>query len=269
MELSIGIITRNRKNMLKRCLSSVYKEIQGIDMEVIVIDNNSNDDTPDMIRTEFKDVILIENRDNMGVARGRNQIIERYLGKYLLILDDDTKILSSNFKDLILYMENDKNIGVVGCCILTPGNEVYPSARSFPRPVDIFLNRLSFLPFVKLKVLPEGYQHALKKDQSPMTVDFVMGAFQLISRFAQQTTGLLDKKMKYGFEDADFCANMIKLGFYTVYYPNFKIIHYKGTVSESMLSKYTLYFIKSYLRFYQKHRDIIKKQHVKAKRVLR
>ena len=161
--LTIGIITRNRKDMLRGCLASIYNEIQGIDMEVIVIDNNSLDETPEMIKKEFNDVILVENNINKGVAISRNQIIDRYLGKYLLILDDDTKILSSNFQDIISYMENHNNVGVLGCRILTSDYEVYPSARSFPRPQDVFLNRLSFLPFVKFRVLPNGYQYPLKQ----------------------------------------------------------------------------------------------------------
>lgn len=257
--LSIGIITRNRKNMLRRCLASIYNEIKGISMEVIVIDNYSLDGTPAMIKKEFNNVILVANKSNMGVARSRNQIIDRYLGKYLLILDDDTKILSSNFEDLISYMEKHANVGVLGCRILNPDHHVYPSARTLPRPRDIFLNRLSFLPFVKFSVLPNGYQNALNEDQTPRTVGFVMGAFQLINRTAQERVGMLDGIMTYGFEDADFCARMRKCGFITIFYPGFDIIHYKGIVSERTFSKYMLYFIKSYIWFYLKHRSLIRK----------
>lgn len=257
--LSIGIITRNRKDMLRRCLESIYSEIQGISMEVVVIDNNSYDETPEMIIKDFNNVVLVANKINMGVAKGRNQIIDRYLGKYLLIIDDDTKILSSNFEDLISYMEIHKNVGVIGCRILTPEKNVYPSARTFPMPKDIILRRLTFLPFFKHQLLPECYQHALVDHQAPKVVDFVMGAFQLIKRKAQERVGMLDGIMNYGFQDADFCARMIKAGFLTVYYPKFTIIHYQGVVSERMFSKYALYYIRSYVWFCCKHRELMKR----------
>ncbi len=259
--LSVGIITRNRKEMLMRCLTSVYESIKNISMEVIVTDNDSIDGTSEMINQEFSEVHLIANKVNMGVAKSRNQIIDRYRGEYLLLLDDDTEILSSNFVDLISYMEKHRNVGVIGCRILTPDKKIYPSARAFPLPRNIFAKRLSFVPSICLGKLLDGYQYAFKEDKKPSVVDFVIGAFQLIKRGAQERVGVLDRIMNYGFQDADFCARMLKCGFLTVYYPDFTIIQHKGVVSDRMAGKYLLYYIRSYTWLYWKHRTLIKKSH--------
>ena len=256
---SIGIITRNRKKMLRTCLASIYEKIREISMEVIVVDNNSKDGTPEMVQNEFANAQLIVNRVNKGVAKTRNQIIERYHGEYLLLIDDDIEIQSSNFRDLIVYMQNNKEVGIIGCRILTPDKQIYLSARTLPSLTNILAKRFYFLPFFNNNHLLDGYRHSLTQDTRPIVVDFVIGAFQLIRRDAQRKVGYLDGIMNYGFQDADFCARMKKSGFLTVYYPGFEIVHYKGIVSERMFSKYVFYYLRSYAWLYLKHHDLMRK----------
>jgi len=256
--LSIGIITRNRKNMLKSCLFSIFENIKNIDKEIIVVDNNSNDGTTEMIKREFNEVCLIVNRVNKGVAGARNQIIKCYKGKYIMLIDDDTEILSSNISEVIDYMKKNKKIGILGCKTLTPDNQVYPSARKFPRPANIIAKKFSFLPLLKNSLLLTPYKQVSSQIKFPKKVDFVIGAFQLIRREVPEKIGILDERMKFGFQDADYCARAAKAGFDVVYYPSFKIKHYKGIISDRLLSIFSLYYVRSYLLFYLKHHDLLK-----------
>lgn len=256
--LSISIITKNRKDILRQCLDSIYEKIQGIDYEIIVVDNNSNDGTSHMIMNEYKDVVFIKNKINLGVAGGRNVIIDVYKGDYLLFLDDDTKILTTNVKEMLDFMETNQNIGIVGCGVLTPEGEIYSSARRFPKPSNIIAKKFSFLPFLNKSNLMNPYKEVFSTDKQPKKVDFVIGAFQLIKRSAQKNIGKLDNIMKFGFQDADYCARIIKAGYQVWYYPTFEIIHYKGDVSDRVFSKFVFYYLRSYPWFYMKHRDLIR-----------
>jgi hypothetical protein len=256
LTLSVSIITRNREDILKRCLFSIYNKIKDIDYEVIVVDNHSSDGTVQMIMNEFSNVILIKNKVNLGVAGGRNKILDIYQGNFLLFLDDDTEILSPNFRELIDFMKK-KDIGITGCRIIT-NDKIYPSARKFPKPINVIAKRLSFIPFLKKSSLLRPYREFLIEDKNPVEVDWVMGAFQLMKREAQEKVGKLDEIMKFGFEDADYCARMKKSSYTVWYYPAFEVIHYKGVVSERTFSKYTLYFLRSYFWFYLKHRDLMR-----------
>lgn len=258
LPLSVSIITRNRKDMLRRCLISICEKIQDIDYEIIVVDNHSTDGTNQMMMNEFAKVVLINSKTNLGVAGGRNKIIDIYKGKYLLFLDDDTEILSSNFNELIDVMEKNQNIGVVGCSIITPEGKIYPSARRFPKPTNIVARKLSFLPFLKNSSLLKPYRGFYTKDKKPIEVDFVIGAFQLVKREAQGKVGKLDEIMKFGFQDADYCARIKKANFSVWYYPAFEALHYKGVVSDRLFSKYVLYYLRSYCWLYLKHRDLMK-----------
>ena len=257
--LSIGIITYNRKDLLRKCLLSVFEKIGKIASEIIIVDNNSKDGTQKMIEKEFKNkVVLITNKINKGVAGGRNQILKRYKGKYLLLIDDDTEIMSTNILEMIDYMEKNKKVGILGCKILTPDNQIYPSARRFPRPANVIAKKLSFLPLFKNSSLLTLYKQVFSQIKFPKKVDFVIGAFQSIRREVTEKIGLLDERMKFGFEDADYCARAIKAGFEVVYYPFFTIKHYKGIVSDRTFSKFLLYYVRSYLLFYLKHKDLLK-----------
>ncbi|RLA87680.1 MAG: hypothetical protein DRG20_07245 [Deltaproteobacteria bacterium] len=257
--LSIGIITYNRKDLLRKCLLSVFEKIGKIASEIIIVDNNSKDGTQKMIEKEFKTkVVLITNKINKGVAGGRNQILKRYKGKYLLLIDDDTEIMSTNILKMIDYMKKNKKVGILGCKILTPENQVYSSARKFPRPANILARKLSALSIFKNTSLLKPYKQILPETYFPKRVDFVIGACQLIKRETQEKIGLLDERMKFGFEDADYCARAIKAGFEVVYYPFFAIKHYKGIVSDRTFSKFLLYYVRSYLLFYLKHKDLLK-----------
>ncbi|MFX0201093.1 MAG: glycosyltransferase, partial [Candidatus Hodarchaeota archaeon] len=183
-------------------------------------------------------------------------------GKYILLLDADTQIISDNFDHLLHYMEKNKTIGILGCSMLTGDNKPYSSARTLPTPRQIILRRLAYYGYCKksqlLKnhhVLPQGITH-------PIQVGYVIGAFQLIRKQYMQTIGLLDEKMFFGYEDADFCARMKKAGFSVIFFPNFTIRHYvQGLTRKQPFSKLMFKHIKSYIIFFIKHHDILRQRY--------
>ncbi len=258
MDLSINIISFNCKAFLRRCLETVRDKLksENISSEIIIVDNNSLDGTSEMITSNFHylNPLLIKNPENYGVAKARNQAIKVSKGRYILLLDADTEILSTNFKELIDYMDRNQDIAILGCYMLDSNNEFYPSARTFPSPIAVVTRRLSHYGLFKdSPVLRKHHVHHCN-DNEPIEVDFVIGAFQLIRKIAMDKVGLLDENMFYGFEDADYCYRMKKNGLKVVYYPSFSIKHHVQSLSKRNIINKMLYFhINSYIRLLTKY----------------
>jgi len=260
MDLSLVIITWNCKDMLERCLDSILKRVGGISYEIIVIDNNSQDGTTRMLKERFLQVHLLVNPENKGVAMARNQGITIAMGRYILILDADTEIISTNMADLIEYMDEHREAGLLGCSLFSFSDELLDSARTFPHPIHVILRRLKFLGIARESEILKRHHIAYRERKKPVVVDFVEGAFQLIRRDVVEKTGLLDEEMFYGNEDADYCARVTKAGYTVVYFPSFKVRHYHSAITRrNMFSRMSYYHLMSYVRFYRKHRDIIKR----------
>lgn len=258
MDLSITIISYNCKNLLHRCLESIREKIkpENLHFEVIIVDNHSNDGTSDMIQKEYQDLdpFLIRNPANYGVSRARNQAIKVSRGRYILLLDADTEILSLNFQVLIDYMEWNNDIGVLGCRMLDRNDEFYSSARTFPGPLPVLIRRLNHYGLFKNSNILRKHLMNHYNDVNPIEVDYVIGAFQLIRKKAIEKVGLLDEKMFYGFEDTDYCVRMSKNGLKVVYYPSFSIKHYVGGITKKgVFNKMLFSHIKSYLILLRKY----------------
>lgn len=261
IDLSVTIIARNCKDVLIKCLDSVFTKIKDIEYEVLILDNGSEDGTGDAAIKKYPSLIIVTNKENNGVAPARNQLIAMTKGKYILILDADTEIVSGNFNSLLEFMDMHKDVGILGCNLVSFDNISHPSARTYPRPVHIFLRRLSYLGFVKnSRILREHHLESFDKKE-PGVVDFVEGAFQLIRREAIEKIGLLNERMFYGFEDADYCARMEKGGYKVVYYPSFIVRHYlQGITRKNPFNRMVYLHTKSYFTFYRLHRDLIKRK---------
>ena len=258
MLLSITIITYNCRELLRSCLESIQDKIsaENITFELILVDNNSIDGTFDMIQRDFGDLnaVMIRNPENYGVARARNQALKASRGKYVLILDADTKILSPGLSSVLDYMDRNSDTAILGCRMLDKDDKLYPSARTFPGPREALVRRLSHYGLFKDSDVLRKHHVQLCNNEDPIEVDYVIGAFQLIRRNAIEMVGLLDEKMFYGFEDADYCVRMKRQGFNVVYYPAFSIKHYvQGITKKGVFNKMLFFHIKSYIRLLRKY----------------
>lgn len=262
MDLSISICTLNNRDFLRTCLASVFAKVRGLTFEILVVDNASTDGTAQMVQREFPGAILVRNRTNHGVASSRNQLVGRARGRYVLLLDADTELLSDQMGSLLAYMEAHPKVGVLGAKQINFNGQVYPAARTFPTLGNVVVNRLTFLPAIRASRALRA--HLLLPDElaGPVEVDYLIGSFQMIRRELFDRVGLLDEGMFWGFEDADFCARLKKAGYTSVYFPAFAIRHYvQARTRRRVLSRTGVRFlwaqIESYARFYRKHYDLL------------
>jgi len=235
IDVSVVIISWKMRDLLQRCLYTIYKFTIGINFEVIVIDNNSQDGTSEMIEQNFPQVKLIKNSENRGVAPARNQGIKETSGKYILILDADMELVDNSIKHLYDFMESNPQAGIVGCKLVDKDFNLQFSCKRFPTPLAFLFRRLEFISAVK-KSKTLIYHTMQDWDHSEIReVDYIIGACQFFRREVIQKIGMYDDKIFYGPEDIDFCLRIWKAGWKVYYYPLTQIIHHEQRITKKNL----------------------------------
>jgi len=254
LELSIIIVNFHTEKFLQQCLYSLYAETKQISFDVWVVDNNSADASVSMVRQNFPQVNLIENKINVGFARANNQAIPKCAGEYILLLNPDTLILQNAIEKMVDFMDGNPTVGICGCKILNENRTLQLACRrSIPTPGVAFfrLTGLSRL-FPKSKIMAKYNLTYLDPDESH-EVDAVSGAFLMIRKAAVDGIGLLDERFFMYGEELDWCVRTKKIGWKVMYYPHAEIIHYKGECSRFNSRKAAFEFYRSMCLFHKKH----------------
>lgn len=244
MKLSIVILNYNVRYFLELCLKSVTKAIQNIDAEIIVIDNNSSDDSCAMVASTFPHVKLLRNTQNMGFAKANNSAVKIATGDYICILNPDTVVAEDTFTKILNFAETKENLGIIGCRLIDGTGRFLPESKRN-------------IPTVKIasqKVLgcSKHYYANQISEHSVSEAPIFAGAFMFIKRSVfKEVKGFDEDFFMYG-EDIDLSYRMIQRNLKNYYYGKTSIIHYKGesTVKDKT---YTKRFYDAMLIFYNKH----------------
>lgn len=224
LDLSVVIVNWNTRDLLRNCLNSIYKNIRDIKYEVIVIDNFSTDGSVDMLKSDFPQVNLIANNENVGFGRANNQGFKISKGRHILFLNSDTIIISDKIVDLIGFLESHLDIGVIGPKILNSDNTTQISCQGFPRLWWILLSSLGLLRFLpqKIKLKFNCYFHNF---DASCYVDSVGGACVLIKRKVFALIGGFDEDFFMYGEDLDLGYRALKYDFKSYFLNMPFIIH--------------------------------------------
>lgn len=253
MQLSVVILNYNVRYFLEQCLLSVQKATQNIEAEIIVVDNNSPDDSCKMVCERFPDVVLIENKENLGFPKGNNIGVEKASGKFLCILNPDTVVAEDTFEKLIAFAETKDNLGIVGCKLIDgTGNFLPESKRGVPTPMVSFSKIFSLYKlFPKNKTFGKYYASHLTEKQTG-NVEVLVGAFMFLERRTYLEVGGFDERYFMYGEDIDFSFSVLKTDRKNFYFPETTVIHYKGE-STSRDKKYLKRFQQGMDLFYEKN----------------
>ncbi|OGM18325.1 hypothetical protein A2686_03150 [Candidatus Woesebacteria bacterium RIFCSPHIGHO2_01_FULL_38_10] len=229
-KLSIIILNFNTKALLKNCLLSIQKRLDEVEAQIIVVDNGSTDASCQMIKRYFPEVSLIENKENLGFAKGNNEAKDYCKGEYVLFLNSDTKLRKNTLKKVVKYLDEHKSIGALTCKILLLDGRLDKDARrSFITPwigfIHIFLKLDRVFP--KSKFLAK-YWYGFMPEDEIHEVDAIQGAFFLTRRKVLDQVGWFDEEYFLDGEDIDLCWKIKKKGWKIIYYPLVSILHLKG-----------------------------------------
>jgi len=255
--LSVIMITWNAKHFLEKSLASLYQKNKGFNFELIVIDNHSTDGSIEFIEANYPDAVLIRNKQNMGVAPARNQGFKAAKGKYFLIIDVDTEMVTDDaFEKLYNYMEQNPNVGILGAKLIFQNGELQLSCRTFPSVWVKLFNRIDKLfLFRNSKMLKNHYMADFDHDRI-QSVDYVIGAFQFIRKSLIDEIGNYDESIFYGPEDIDFCLRARRRGYLTVYFPQVVLYHFYQRITKKIFNKITYMHFKGLFHYFFKHKYI-------------
>ncbi|MFQ5639507.1 MAG: glycosyltransferase [bacterium] len=253
-QLSVIIVNYNVKEFLEQALVSIRRALKGLAAEIIVVDNASTDGSQSMLRSAFKDVRVIQNKQNMGFAKACNQGLELAHGDYLVLINPDTIVQEDTFAKLLGFMKQHADTGMVGCKILNPdGSLQLACRRSFPTPWVAF-TRLSGLSrlFPKTRLFGRYNLTYLDPEQS-YEVEAISGSLMMIRRDVLSKVGCLDESFFMYGEDLDWCYRIRQGGLKVRYFSGTQIIHFKGESSKRMEFDRLRVFYRAMLLFVKKH----------------
>lgn len=254
MQLSVIIVNYNVRPFLENALASLYRAIKGIDGEILVVDNASDDGSVEMVRSKFSRVQLIVNQKNSGFAAANNPALKQAKGEYILLINPDTVVQEDTLQTMVSFFEENHDVGLAGCKILNPdGSLQLACRRSFPTPWVAFtkIMGLSTL-FPKTKLFGKYNLTYLNPDET-YEVDAVSGSFMFLRRSVYEQVGGLDEQFFMYGEDLDWCYRIQHAGWKILYVHSTKIIHYKGeSAKRSDIDELKLFYDAMHL-FVRKH----------------
>jgi len=276
-DLSIIIVSWNVRDFLVNCLKSVYETVKDISFEIIMVDNNSSDNAPKIIKEKFPLVRIIQNKINFGFAAANNQAIKISNGKYILLLNPDTLTSASAIEGILKFMDKNNSAGIATCFQYRPDGKMLPINMAI-RNYNFFyynwlddiknniLNDLSLL-FPKNKLVKRTVFAEIAKqpdlgiicEKSPVEINVASGAFFMIKRTVIEKIGFFDERFFFNYDDFDFCYRARAAGWKIYLHPEYKIIHFSGESTKQWdKDKIKRIKIYTYLLFYKKYKGIFK-----------
>jgi GT2 family glycosyltransferase len=253
MQLSVIILNYNVRYFLEQCVLSVLQAVKNIDAEIIVVDNNSPDDSCAMMKERFPTVTLIENNANVGFPKGNNIGVSAAKGDYICILNPDTVVAEDTFEKILSFAKSQKDFGISGVKLVEGRGHFLPeSKRGVPTPWVAFTKiggLYKLLP--RREIFNRYYAQHLSENQSGK-VDILVGAFMFMKRGLYLEVGGFDENCFMYSDDIDLSYMVLKKGLRNYYFADTTVIHYKGesTVKDGAYMKR---FREAMQFFYQKH----------------
>lgn len=251
MQLSVIILNYNVRYFLELCVLSVQKALEKIDGEIIVIDNNSQDDSCKMMKLRFPNVKLIENKENSGFPKGNNIGVSQAKGEYICILNPDTVVAEDTFTKVLAFTKKQQELGIVGVKLIDgTGNFLPESKRGIPTPFVSF-TKITGLYKIFPKTFGKYYAQHLSENETGK-VEILVGAFMLMKRDLYNEIGGFDENCFMYSDDIDLSYMALKNGKSNYYFHETSVIHYKGesTIKDGT---YMNRFQEAMNFFYKKH----------------
>lgn len=261
MDVSIIIVNYNTKNLLRNCLTSIFEKTSDVLYEVIISDNGSTDGSIEMIKKDFPQVMLIDNKSNLGFGRANNIARKKASGKYVFYLNSDTVLINNAVKLFYDYWElSTKNIGALGTQLLDQNLENNYSYGFFPSYLRSFVLLINFiLDSINLKTIFRKFRKSKKISSYFGEVDYIIGAdlFMKNNELAD-----FDEQFFLYYEETDLQYNLSQNGYSRLLIEGPKIIHLSGASDDNIKKRYSfrklssIYGWDSCLKYLKKNNNI-------------
>lgn len=247
-DVSVVVVNWNTKDLLRACLASLAAQRTSVDLEVIVVDNGSNDGSAELVRNEHTSARLIANLENRGYSTANNQGVRAATGRYVLLLNSDTTVHPGSLRVLVDFGDSHERAGILGPRLLNGDGTLQPSGGRFPTPLSTIIGLMGVY---RITGRP---RYGTRRDYSkPAVVDEVSGAAMVIRREVIEQIGLLDEEFAWGYEDVDFCKRAHEAGWEVQYVPAAVVVHEWGASRRLAPSATVLRALQGRRHYFRKH----------------
>ena len=248
MDVSVILLTRNTRQQTREAIESVLSSADSLTKEILVIDNASTDDTPQVLPKLFPQIRYSRMERNLGFARGVNFAAREAQGDFLLLLNSDARLASDALSLALDWMRAHPRCGIAGGQLYHPDGRKQNSIANFPTLATELLNT-----FLLRRLWPGRYPGKEQEFHEPMEVESVIGAFFLIRRSVWDQLGGLDERYFFFIEETDFCLRARQAGFATTHLPQVHVWHGQGQTAKQTLAAARIEFWKSRYAFFTRH----------------
>lgn len=254
-DLGVCIVTRSSKDVILDCLASLFEQTSTLEMDVVVVDNDSQDGTVDEIRLNFPTVNLILNNENVGYARAVNQGLQALNARYYILLNPDAVILDHALERLVQFMEETPQAGICVPKVLNrDGTLQYQCRRGEARPGEVFSYFLGLDRVFPHDQRFNGYLLRHLDNDKVNEVKAVSGSCMVIRHEVTEQIGYLDELYFAYQEDTDYCLQARRAGWKVYYVPLGQVIHLGGRGGSGASPYFGVYqWHRSYYLYYRKN----------------
>jgi len=254
VNLSCIVVNYHSSAPLKNCLESVYRTLQKISFEVIIVDNSQSDPGMASLKQSYPQIQVIQNATNVGFAKANNQAALSAQGETLLFLNPDTILADQAIEKMVAHLESNPGIGALGPKVLNTDGSLQYSCRRFPTLMTGFFNRYSLLsrwfpnnPYT-VRYLMKDFSHDEKRE-----VDWLSGCCLMVPRAVFEKVEGFDEHYFLFNEDIDLCRAIGKNGFKVMYFPLAEITHHVSTSNSKVPVEIIIKRHRGMRHYYAKH----------------
>ncbi|MBW8015852.1 MAG: glycosyltransferase family 2 protein [Planctomycetes bacterium] len=260
MDVSVIIVNWNTRQLLFDCLKSLKDTTNNIIYEVIIVDNNSSDDSVEMVAEHFPDANLIVNDKNLGFAAANNQGIEISQGRYVLLLNSDTVLYEGAIEKNVVYADENPDAAVFGCRVMNSLDDVDMTCFCFPTLRSLFFSITGLEHAFKMNRLFGGERMRWWPRDTFRKIDVVTGVYMFTRKRAIDEVGMMDDSFFFYYEETDWCYRFAKAGWKRLFNPEAVILHVGGGGQSSSNAALKMFVQqqKSCLIYFKKHKGPLK-----------
>jgi GT2 family glycosyltransferase len=257
-DLSVVIVSWNVRDLLRDCLRSLRESPDGLDVEIVVVDNASTDRSAAMVREEFPGVKLVELMENTGYAAANNRGIEASAGRYVLALNPDVLVKPGALGTIVEKLDAQPRVAAVGPLNLDENDRVRASARRFPTITAMLYQHTLLRLAWPLRAPYREYKMRDFRWDRELAVDQPMGAALAVRRSALKEVGGWDEGFFMYFEEVDLCRRIKDRGGEILFLPQSRIVHLGGRSTAQVRSKKQMMIFRSMFRYFDQHESALK-----------
>jgi len=251
LDVSVILLTRNTCQQTREAIESVLSSTDSLSKEILVIDNGSTDETPQLFPKLFPQIRYSRIERNLGFARGVNFAAREAQGDFLLLLNSDARLAPDALALAVDWMRAHPRCGITGGQLYHPDGRKQNSIANFPTLATELLNKFLLRAF-----WPYRYPGKEREFREPIEVESVVGAFFLVRRSAWDQLNGLDERYFFFLEETDFCLRARQAGFTTVHLPQVRVCHGQGQTAKKNLAGARIEFWKSRYAFFARHHGL-------------